>query len=56
MIIDRDVVRRVALLARLEIDEDEVAEELGGLFKAAVTRRSRVGERVGLTLSGGLDS
>ncbi len=38
------------------IDEDEVAEELGGLFKAAVTRRSRVGERVGLTLSGGLDS
>lgn len=37
-------------------DAVELAEELGRLFRAAVERRSRPGERTGLTLSGGLDS
>jgi asparagine synthase (glutamine-hydrolysing) len=39
-----------------KIDENEVAEELGRLFINAVNRRCREGERVGVTLSGGLDS
>jgi asparagine synthase (glutamine-hydrolysing) len=34
----------------------ELADELGRLFRDAVERRSRAGERTGLTLSGGLDS
>lgn len=38
------------------VDEDELARELGRLFRAAVERHSRAGGRVGLTLSGGLDS
>jgi len=38
------------------IDELEVAEELGRLFVDAVERRCPRGKRVGLTLSGGLDS
>lgn len=37
-------------------DEEELARELGRLFRASVERRSRHGGRVGLTLSGGLDS
>jgi asparagine synthase (glutamine-hydrolysing) len=37
-------------------DAVELAEELGRLFRAAVERRCRAGERIGLTLSGGLDS
>jgi asparagine synthase (glutamine-hydrolysing) len=38
------------------IDEVELAEELGRVFKSSVERRSVDGGRVGLTLSGGLDS
>ncbi|MDT5271969.1 MAG: hypothetical protein QOH49_4155 [Acidobacteriota bacterium] len=38
------------------VDEDELARELGRLFRASVERRARTGGRVGLTLSGGLDS
>lgn len=37
-------------------DERELAEELGQLFRKAVEVRSRPNEKVGLTLSGGLDS
>jgi asparagine synthase (glutamine-hydrolysing) len=37
-------------------DEEELAREVGRLFRASVERRSRNGGRVGLTLSGGLDS
>ena len=37
-------------------DEREVVEELGYRFVKAVQRRCRPGERVGLSLSGGLDS
>lgn len=39
-----------------KIDQDEIADELGRLFKQAVLDRCREGSRVGLTLSGGLDS
>jgi asparagine synthase (glutamine-hydrolysing) len=38
------------------IDERELAEELGRLFIESVKKRCRSGEKVGLTLSGGLDS
>ena len=38
------------------IDEREIAEELGRLFKQAVRKRVNKGERIGITLSGGLDS
>jgi asparagine synthase (glutamine-hydrolysing) len=38
------------------IDETEIAEELGRLFVNAVQRRCLKSERVGLGLSGGLDS
>jgi asparagine synthase (glutamine-hydrolysing) len=38
------------------IDEDEAALELGRRFMRAVAKRARPGERVGLALSGGLDS
>ena len=38
------------------IDELEVAEELARLFSESVKIRSRAGERVGISLSGGLDS
>lgn len=37
-------------------DEVELAEELGRLFRSSVERRTIQGGRVGLTLSGGLDS
>ena len=37
-------------------DEKELAEELGALFKKAVCRRVNKEERIGITLSGGLDS
>ncbi|MGK7926498.1 MAG: asparagine synthase-related protein, partial [Spirulina sp.] len=37
-------------------DEGEIIEEFGRLFIEAVRTRARPGERVGLTLSGGLDS
>lgn len=37
-------------------DEESLTEELGRLFRASVARRSRGPGRVGLTLSGGLDS
>lgn len=39
-----------------DVDEDELARELGRLFRDSVERRARAGGRVGLTLSGGLDS
>lgn len=39
-----------------EVDEDELAHELGRLFRDSVERRARTGGRAGLTLSGGLDS
>ncbi len=39
-----------------EIKRIEIAEELGRLFVKAVERRNRQGEKVGLMLSGGLDS
>ncbi len=39
-----------------KIDEVEIAQELARLFVNAVERRYREGERVGLMLSGGLDS
>lgn len=39
-----------------KIDERELTDELGRLFRQAVKRRCREGERVGLMLSGGLDS
>lgn len=39
-----------------KINEDEIGEELGRLFKEAVRNRCRENERVGLGLSGGLDS
>jgi len=38
------------------VDEGEVVEELGRLFRQAVERCCRPGERVGVQLSGGLDS
>lgn len=38
------------------VDENELAEEAGRLFADAVRRRCRRGERIALTLSGGLDS
>ena len=37
-------------------DEAEIIEELGRIFIDAVEKRCRPGERVGITLSGGLDS
>ena len=39
-----------------KIDEQEVVEELGCLFSQAVERRTDKTEKIGLTLSGGLDS
>jgi len=39
-----------------ELKEDEIAEELGRLFVDAVEKRSSGKQRVGLHLSGGLDS
>ncbi|MBN2569928.1 MAG: hypothetical protein JXB42_10915 [Deltaproteobacteria bacterium] len=36
--------------------EDELVEELGGLFEQAVRDRVKKDEKVGITLSGGLDS
>ncbi|CCF84306.1 asparagine synthase-related protein [Nitrolancea hollandica] len=39
-----------------KIDEREVASELGRLFVAAVERRSRATEKIGIHLSGGRDS
>jgi len=39
-----------------QINESEAAEELGRRFRQAVSRRIRDDERVGVTLSGGLDS
>lgn len=41
---------------RGKIDCDEIVEEVGRLFKIAVENRCRKDERIGLTLSGGLDS
>jgi asparagine synthase (glutamine-hydrolysing) len=38
------------------LNESEVADELGNLLVRAVERRVRPGERIGLELSGGLDS
>ncbi|MCD4727938.1 MAG: hypothetical protein K8R46_09770 [Pirellulales bacterium] len=38
------------------IDEREIAEELGRLFKESVRKRVNKNERIGITLSGGLDS
>ncbi len=38
------------------IDEREIVEELGRLFKRSVYRRVNKYERIGITLSGGLDS
>lgn len=38
------------------VNEPEAAEELGRLFLRAVQRRCRPGERIGVSLSGGLDS
>jgi len=38
------------------IDEREIAEELGRLFKHSVHKRVKNNERIGITLSGGLDS
>ncbi|MDY6940113.1 MAG: asparagine synthase-related protein [Cyanobacteriota bacterium] len=38
------------------LDEREIVEELGRIFIEAVEKRDRPGERVGITLSGGLDS
>lgn len=38
------------------IDEREIAEELGRLFSQSVRKRVNKGERIGITLSGGLDS
>jgi len=38
------------------IDERELAEELGNLFKQSVRRRVNKNERIGIALSGGLDS
>jgi asparagine synthase (glutamine-hydrolysing) len=45
----------IKLLSR-RLNENEVADELGNLFIRAVERRVRPGERIGLELSGGLDS
>jgi asparagine synthase (glutamine-hydrolysing) len=39
-----------------KVNETEILEELGDLFIAAVQKRCNHDERVGLTLSGGLDS
>lgn len=39
-----------------KLDEEELAEELGRLFVHAVHRRINPGEKIGITLSGGLDS
>ncbi|MDY6838800.1 MAG: asparagine synthase-related protein [Thermodesulfobacteriota bacterium] len=39
-----------------DLDEGDLVEELGRLFNEAVANRCKKGERVGLTLSGGLDS
>lgn len=38
------------------IDEGEIVEELGKLFKQSVRRRVNKNERIGISLSGGLDS
>lgn len=38
------------------IDERELAEELGRLFEQSVCKRVNKNERIGITLSGGLDS
>jgi len=38
------------------IDEREIAEELGRLFKESVRKRVNNNERIGISLSGGLDS
>jgi asparagine synthase (glutamine-hydrolysing) len=38
------------------IDERGIAEELGRLFRQSVRKRVNINERVGITLSGGLDS
>ncbi len=38
------------------IDEREIAEELGRLFKESIRKRVNNDERIGITLSGGLDS
>jgi len=38
------------------IDEKEISFELGRLFKQAVRKRMQINERIGITLSGGLDS
>ena len=38
------------------VDEREIAEELGRLFKESVRKRVNEDERIGITLSGGLDS
>jgi len=38
------------------IDEREIAEELGRLFKQSVCKRLRNNEKIGISLSGGLDS
>jgi asparagine synthase (glutamine-hydrolysing) len=38
------------------IDEQEVADEIGRLFKKAVLKRINLNERIGVSLSGGLDS
>jgi asparagine synthase (glutamine-hydrolysing) len=38
------------------LDENEVIDELGTLFVRAVEKRVRPGERIGVELSGGLDS
>lgn len=38
------------------VDEREIAEELGRLFKESVRKRVNEDEKIGITLSGGLDS
>lgn len=38
------------------VDEGEIADELGRLFKESVRNRISKNERIGITLSGGLDS
>jgi len=42
--------------AASKVDENAAAEELARRFRLAVARRCRPGERVGVSLSGGLDS
>lgn len=43
-------------LMKEPIDEKELAKELGRLFKSAVRKRVNNNERIGIMLSGGLDS